>query len=140
VLTVVVVMLLYRFVPARGLRFRAGLVGAVVTSVLIQLISFASGAIFDQATQLTVVYGSLTAALVVLYSIYLYSSALLLGADVRGGVVAPADRRGAAVPRSAEARRAGSVREAEAIGGLCWPASRPAAPSRFQPKQLANGS
>ncbi len=80
-LSVVVVMLLYRFVPARGLQFHAGLVGASVTAALLQLISFASGVIFDRATKLTVVYGSLTAALVFLYSIYLYSSALLLGAE-----------------------------------------------------------
>ena len=77
-----VVLLLYRFVPARGLRFRDGLVGAVVTAVLLQLISFASAVIYDKTTRLSVVYGSLTAALVFLYSVYLYSSALLLGAEV----------------------------------------------------------
>ncbi len=81
VLSAVVAMLLYRFVPSRGLQFRAALVGAGVTALLIQLISFGSAAIFDRATRLTVVYGSLTAALVFLYSIYLYSSALLLGAE-----------------------------------------------------------
>ncbi len=82
VLCVVVVMLLYRFVPSRGLHFRAGLVGAVVTAVLLQAISFASGLIYDRATRLSVVYGSLTTAFVFLYSIYLYSSALLLGAEI----------------------------------------------------------
>ena len=82
VLSIAVVMLLYRFVPARGLRFRDGLVGAVVTAVLLQAISLASGFIYDRTTKLSVVYGSLTAALVFLYSIYLYSSALLLGAEV----------------------------------------------------------
>jgi membrane protein len=82
ILSIVVVMLLYRFVPARGLGFRDGLVGAIVTAALLQLISFASGLIFERTTKLSVVYGSLTAALVFLYSIYLYSSALLLGAEV----------------------------------------------------------
>jgi hypothetical protein len=33
-------------------------------------------------TRLSVVYGSLTTALVFLYSVYLYTSALLLGAEV----------------------------------------------------------
>ena len=82
VLSVVVVMLLYRFVPARGPSFRAGLVGAIVTACLLQVISVASGLIYDRTTRLSVVYGSLTAALVFLYSIYLYTSALLLGAEV----------------------------------------------------------
>jgi membrane protein len=82
VLSIVVVLLLYRFVPARGLRIRDGLVGAVVTAVLLLLISLASGWIYGRTTSLSVVYGSLTAALVFLYSMYLYSSALLLGAEV----------------------------------------------------------
>ncbi len=77
-----VIMLIYRFVPARGLHFRDGLAGAIVTALLLQLISFASGLIFERTSNLSVVYGSLTAALVFLYSIYLYASALLLGAEV----------------------------------------------------------
>ena len=82
VVSIGVILLIYRFVPARGLRFRDGLAGAIVTALLLQLISFASGLIFDKTTQLSIVYGSLTAALVFLYSIYLYASALLLGAEV----------------------------------------------------------
>jgi membrane protein len=81
-LSIGVVLLIYRFVPARGLRFRDGLAGALVTALLLQLISFLSGWIYDRTTNLSVVYGSLTAALVFLYSTYLYSSALLLGAEV----------------------------------------------------------
>jgi membrane protein len=81
VITIVVVLLLYRFVPARGLRFRDGLVGAVVTALLFRLIALASGWIYVSTTRLSVVYGSLTAALVFLYSMYLYASALLLGAE-----------------------------------------------------------
>ncbi len=88
-LTVGVVLLLYRFVPARGLRIRDGLAGAIVTGVLLQLISLASTFIYDKATNLTVIYGSLTAALVFLYSVYLYSSALLLGAEVAAAWARP---------------------------------------------------
>jgi membrane protein len=82
VLSIVVVLLLYRFVPPRGLRFRDGLVGAIVTALLLRLISLASGWIYERTTRLSVVYGSLTSALVFLYSMYLYASALLLGAEV----------------------------------------------------------
>ena len=80
-ITIVVVMLLYRFVPARGLRFRDGLVGAIVTALLFRLIALASGWIYVKTTRLSVVYGSLTVAVVFLYSMYMYASALLLGAE-----------------------------------------------------------
>jgi membrane protein len=88
-LSVVVVLLLYRFVPARGLSIRDGLAGAIVTGLLLQLIALASAWTYERATRLSVVYGSLTAALVFLYSIYLYSAALLLGAEVAAGWAAP---------------------------------------------------
>jgi membrane protein len=81
-LVVGVVLLVYRFVPARGLGFRDGIAGAIVTALCLQLISFLSAWVYDRTTNLSVVYGSLTAALVFLYSTYLYSSALLLGAEV----------------------------------------------------------
>jgi membrane protein len=81
VLSVLVVLLLYRFVPARGLRVRDGLAGAIVTALLFRLISLASGWIYERMDGLSVVYGSLTTALVFLYAMYLYSCALLLGAE-----------------------------------------------------------
>src|SRR5262245_49692317 len=82
VVSIGVILLVYRFVPARGLQFRDGLAGAVVTALLLQAISFASALIFEKTTNLSIVYGSLTAALVFLYSIFLYASSLLLGAEV----------------------------------------------------------
>ncbi len=84
-LSILVVLLLYRFVPARGLRIRDGLAGAIVTALLFLLISLASGWISEKTARLSVVYGSLTAALIFLYSVYLYSSALLLGPPRRRG-------------------------------------------------------
>jgi membrane protein len=81
-LSIVVVLVLYRFVPARGLRIRDGIVGAIVTALLLQLISLASGWIYERTTRLSVVYGSLTAVLVFLYSVYLHASALLFGAEM----------------------------------------------------------
>ena len=84
-----VVLLLYRFVPARGIGFKDGLAGAIVTSVLLVLISLASGFVYEAASSFSVIYGSLTVGLVFLYSVYLYSSALLLGAEVAASWARP---------------------------------------------------
>ena len=81
-LSTVVVLLLYRFVPARRLRFADALAGAIFTALLLLAISLGSGWLYGRTSNLSVVYGSLTAALVFLYSVYLYASALLLGAEV----------------------------------------------------------
>ena len=77
-----VVLLLHGFVPARGLRICDGLAEAIATALLFLLISLASGWISEKTARLSVVYGSLTTSLVFLYSVYLYSSALLLGAEI----------------------------------------------------------
>jgi membrane protein len=81
-LSTVVVLLLYRFVPARRLRFGDALAGAIITALMLLAISLASRWIVERTSRLSVVYGSLTVALVFLYSIYLYASALLLGAEL----------------------------------------------------------
>ena len=82
--TTAVVLLLYRFVPARRLRIGDALAGAIVTALLLLAISLVSGMIFERVRSLgvSVVYASLTSALVFLYSVYLAASALLLGAEV----------------------------------------------------------
>ena len=77
-----VVLLLYRFVPARRLRVGDALAGAIVTALLLLSISLVSGVIYDLTRSLSIVYGSLTFALIFLYSVYLYASALLLGAEI----------------------------------------------------------
>ena len=88
---VLIVMLLYRFVPSRRMRLSDALAGAIITALLLLAISFASGRIYDGVTRLSVVYGSLTTALVFLYSVYLYASALLFGGEVAAAWSAPAD-------------------------------------------------
>ena len=88
-LSIVVVLLLYRFVPARGIRIRDGLAGAILTAVLLLVISLASGWIYEKTTSLSVVYGSLTSALVFLYSVYLYACAVLLGAEAAAAWTRP---------------------------------------------------
>jgi membrane protein len=82
VVSIGIVLLLYRFVPARGLRIRDAVVGATVTALLLQAISLAAALIYAKTNRLSVIYGSLTAALFFVYSTYLYSSALLFGAEV----------------------------------------------------------
>lgn len=81
-LTMAVVLLLYRFVPARRLRIQDAIAGASITAVLLLAISAASGVIYDRTRTLGNIYGSLTLVLIFLYSVYLYASALLLGAEV----------------------------------------------------------
>ncbi len=103
-LSIVVVLLLYRFVPARGLRIRDGLAGAIVTAIFFQLIALASGFLYERATRLSVVYGSLTAALVFLYSIYLYSSRPAAWRRGRSGLGTAAGRPRGTAADPAQAR------------------------------------
>jgi membrane protein len=79
--TVGVVLLLYRCVPARRLRTGDALAGAIVTAALLLAISLLLSVILRRTQSLGNIYGSLTAALIFLYSVYLYASALLLGAE-----------------------------------------------------------
>ena len=87
--TTIVVMLLYRFVPSRRLRFGDALAGGIVTGVLLLAISAASAFVYDRVAELSVIYGSITVVLVFLYSVYLYASALLFGAEVAAAWSAP---------------------------------------------------
>lgn len=103
-LSILVVLLLYRFVPARGLRIRDGLAGAILTALAFEVISLASGWIYDQTTELSVIYGSLTSALVFLYSVYLYACSLLIGAEVAAGWARP-QTIGGGEPIRAQLRR-----------------------------------
>jgi membrane protein len=105
VVATVVVMLLYRFVPARRLRFGDAVVGGIVTGLLLLAISAASAFVYDQVAGLSVVYGSITALLVFLYSVYLYASALLFGAELAAAWSAPPDT-GPSEPIRDQVRRA----------------------------------
>src|SRR5215207_3526915 len=82
VVSTVVVMLLYRFVPSRRLRFGDAVAGGIVTGMLLLAISAASALVYAQVSDLSVIYGSITVVLVFLYSMYLYASALLFGAEL----------------------------------------------------------
>jgi YihY family inner membrane protein len=91
-LATLVVVLLYRFVPSRRLRLRDAIVGGLVTGVLLLAISAASAALLEGISRLSVVYGSITAVLVFLYSVYLYASAILFGAAVAAVWATSAER------------------------------------------------
>ena len=105
VIATIVVMLLYRFVPARRLRFGDAVAGGIVTGILLLAISAASAFVYDKVAGLSVVYGSITALLVFLYSVYLYASALLFGAEVAAAWSAPPGT-GPAVPIRKQVRDA----------------------------------
>lgn len=94
ILTTGVVLLIYRFVPARRLKVGDALAGAIVTALLLLAISLVSGVILERTRNLNLIYGSLTAALIFLYSVYLYASALLLGAEVAAAWSRPSDGPG----------------------------------------------
>ena len=105
VVATVVVMLLYRFVPARRLGFGDAVVGGVVTGLLLLAISAASAFVYDKVAGLSVIYGSITAVLVFLYSVYLYASALLFGAELAAAWSAPPEE-GPSEPILLQVRRA----------------------------------
>jgi uncharacterized BrkB/YihY/UPF0761 family membrane protein len=86
-------LLLYRFVPAAGLRLSDALAGALVTAVLLLGVSLASDIVYAKTTDWSLIYGSLTSLLVFLYSVYLYASALLFGAAVAAEWSRPRARR-----------------------------------------------
>jgi hypothetical protein len=82
-------MLLYRFVPSRQLRFVDALAGGIVTGILLVAISAASALVYQNVAELSVIYGSITVVLVFLYSVYLYASAFLFGAEFASAWGAP---------------------------------------------------
>jgi membrane protein len=102
-LTMAVVLLLYRFVPARRLRIQDAVAGASITALLLLAISAASGVIYDRTRNLGNIYGSLTLVLIFLYSVYLYATALLLGAEVAAAWSRPPE--GPSEPIKKQARR-----------------------------------
>jgi membrane protein len=73
-------LLVYRAVPAKRPRFGDALAGAMVTAVLLLVISLAAGFLYSHATKWSFIYGSLTSVFVFLYSVYLFASAMLFGA------------------------------------------------------------
>jgi hypothetical protein len=117
VLSIVVVLLFYRFVPSRGIRFRDGLVGAIVTALLLRLISLRLGLDLreDNQAQRRLRLAHIGVGLPLLD----VSLLLRLAPRCRGScrMLAAAASGGRADPDAAETRPARTLRQAEGLAG-----------------------
>src|SRR5262249_40292058 len=77
----VTVLLLYRFVPARRLRRRGALAGAILTSLGIWGTTRVLEVIFRDFSNYSVIYGSLAGVMTFLFFVYVIAWILLLGAE-----------------------------------------------------------
>jgi membrane protein len=73
---------IYYFMPVGRLSARHALIGGTSAALLWELVRHALGWYFDTLSQVSVVYGSLTTAIVVLLSMEVAAALLLLGAQV----------------------------------------------------------
>ena len=72
---------LYRFVPARKLRTRGALAGAILTSVLIWGATKVLALLFADFSRYNVIYGSLAGVMTFLFYVYVVALIFLLGAE-----------------------------------------------------------
>jgi membrane protein len=98
--------LLYRFVPTTRHRTLDALAGAIVTAILLLVISLGSDLVQAKTTDWSLIYGSLTSLLIFVYSAYLYASVLLLGAAITAEWSRPHVRPDHALPLGTRLRRA----------------------------------
>ena len=77
----VTVLLLYRFVPARKLRRRGAIAGAVLTAVGIWGATKVLAVVFADFSRYNVIYGSLAGVTTFLFFVYVVAWILLLGAE-----------------------------------------------------------
>jgi membrane protein len=77
----ITVLLLYRFVPARKLRRRGAIAGAVLTAVGILGATKVLAVIFADFSRYNVIYGSLAGVMTFLFFVYVVAWILLLGAE-----------------------------------------------------------
>jgi len=77
----VTVLLLYRFVPARKLRRRGALAGAILTAVGIWGATKVLAIIFADFSRYNLIYGSLAGVMTFLFFVYVVAWILLLGAE-----------------------------------------------------------
>ena len=118
------VLLVFRVVPAKRPPLADALAGAVVTALLLLVVSLAAGFLYSHATKWSFIYGSLTSVFVFLYSVYLFASAVLFGAAVATEWFLPhppdpesRSPRRAAGSAHACARMRGRGRTSPAVGG-----------------------
>jgi membrane protein len=77
----VTVLLLYRFVPARRLRRRGAIAGAILTAVGIWGTTKVLALIFNDFSRYNAIYGSLAGVMTFLFFVYVIAWILLLGAE-----------------------------------------------------------
>jgi hypothetical protein len=77
----VTVLLLYRFVPARKLRRRGAIAGAILTAVGIWGATKVLAIIFADYSRYNLIYGSLAGVMTFLFFVYVVAWILLLGAE-----------------------------------------------------------
>ena len=77
----VTVLLLYRFVPARKLRRRGAIAGAILTAVGIWGSTKVLAIIFADYSRYNLIYGSLAGVMTFLFFVYVVAWILLLGAE-----------------------------------------------------------
>jgi membrane protein len=81
VLIGVTVLLLYRFVPARKLRRRGALAGAILTAVGVWGSTKVLAIVFADFSRYNLIYGSLAGVMTFLFFVYVVAWILLLGAE-----------------------------------------------------------
>jgi membrane protein len=80
-LVAVLALGLYRFVPARKLRTRGAVAGAVLTSVLAWGATKLLALLFSDISRYNLIYGSLAGVMTFLFYVYVVALILLLGAE-----------------------------------------------------------
>jgi membrane protein len=81
VLVAVLTLGLYRFVPARKLRTRGAIAGAILTSVLTWAATNLLAILFADFSRYNLIYGSLAGVMTFLFYVYIVALILLLGAE-----------------------------------------------------------
>jgi membrane protein len=77
----ITVLLLYRFVPARSLRRRGAIAGAILTAVGIWGSTKVLAIVFADFSRYNLIYGSLAGVMTFLFFVYVVAWILLLGAE-----------------------------------------------------------
>ena len=77
----VTVLLLYRFVPARKIRRRGALAGAILTAVGVWGATKVLAIVFADFSRYNLIYGSLAGVMTFLFFVYVVAWILLLGAE-----------------------------------------------------------
>ena len=102
------VLLLYRFVPARKIRRRGALAGAILTAVGIWGATKVLAIVFADFSRYNLIYGSLAGVMTFLFFVYVVAWILLLGAEFAYAWSQPPGRPGRRSARRSSASCAAS--------------------------------